>query len=194
MSSPQPAPPPPHAPLRILDAAARRIRAAGVAGASLQEIAGEAGVSKGLVLYHFRDKERLLAALVERTVEQLVARERALTAERPPAAEVVQALWEWVSAELARGELRVLLQLTAHPEALVAQAARVAARRRREQAVLTVEWLFGALELRPRVPVALVADVVVAFLDGLALDVTLGDREPRVAFDVFWLGVLSLAE
>ena len=37
--------------------------------------------------------------------------------------------------------------------------------------------------------------VVVAMLDGLALEAALNpDRESRVSFDVFWLALLSLAE
>ena len=39
------------------------------------------------------------------------------------------------------------------------------------------------------------ADVLVAFVDGMALDATLApERNHRVAFDVFWLAMLSLAE
>ena len=186
---------PDSAPARILDAAARRIAAAGVGASSLQEIAAEAGVSKALLLYHFRDKDALLAALVERLADHVRARERALfdgEALGPTAA--IERLWAWVSEELARGELRVLLQLAAVPAALVAAAVRSAARLRREEAAHTVERLFQALELRPRVPGPLLAEVFIAFLDGLALDSALAEREPRVAFDVLWLGLLSLAE
>ena len=72
---------------------------------------------------------------------------------------------------------------------------------RRRQASETVERLFAILELQSRVPTSLLASVMVAFVDGLALDFAArrehGDQEsssPRVAFDVFWLAMLSLAE
>jgi hypothetical protein len=58
-----------------------------------------------------------------------------------------------------------------------------------------VERLFTLLELRPRVPPPLVADVVVAFIDGIAMSASLdSERNSRPAFDVFWLSLLSLAE
>jgi hypothetical protein len=45
------------------------------------------------------------------------------------------------------------------------------------------------------VPAALVADASIAFIDGLALDVSNGSlRDPRVSFDIFWLAVLGLTE
>src|SRR6185437_10158392 len=61
---------------RILDAAARRIAVAGAAALSIHEVAVDAGVSKALVHYHFRDKDTLLARLVEHLANALVERER----------------------------------------------------------------------------------------------------------------------
>jgi hypothetical protein len=58
-----------------------------------------------------------------------------------------------------------------------------------------VAHLFALLGLRLRVPAPLVADVWVAFVDGLALStVVVPAAEPRAAFDVLWLSLLSLAE
>ena len=45
---------------KILDAAARLFGQAGYQGASMQAVARAAGVSKGLLHYHFRSKEHLL--------------------------------------------------------------------------------------------------------------------------------------
>ena len=82
-------------------------------------------------------------------------------------------------------------------------AARQAAALRRAAAKDTLERLFAILELRPRVEPALLGNVVVAFVDGLAIDWGLaaddaatdrGGAAARVAFDVFWLAMLSLAE
>lgn len=44
---------------------------------SLQDIADEAGVSKGLILYHFKTKDRLLLATMRWTLHQTTARIRA---------------------------------------------------------------------------------------------------------------------
>lgn len=190
---------------RILEAAKRSIAASGAATLSMQDVAVDAGVSKALIHYHFHDKDTLLAKLVEHLVNGLVAREREVLAayanQHNPLA--VDALWQWVDEELHRGDIRVLLELDAYRGKAVQAAARQAATRRREIAAETVARLFEILDLRPRVAASLLGNVVVAFLDGLAIDTALADAEsdasadrgpPRVAFDVFWLAMLSLAE
>ncbi|GAA3548025.1 ScbR family autoregulator-binding transcription factor [Amycolatopsis ultiminotia] len=49
----------------ILDAAASRFDAVGFLGASLSDILGEAGVTKGALYFHFKSKEELADALVQ---------------------------------------------------------------------------------------------------------------------------------
>jgi AcrR family transcriptional regulator len=190
---------------RILDAAARQIAKVGAADVALSGVAREAGVSKALIHYHFHDKDTLLSRVVARLVDGLATRERAsLTryeAEHNPLA--VDALWEWLAAELQRGDIGVLLELDAYRGEEVRSATRRAAVVRRATAQETIERLFRILELRPRIEPALLASVVVAFADGLAMDVGRATEAgslsvlpsgARVAFDVFWLAMLSLAE
>jgi TetR/AcrR family transcriptional regulator, fatty acid metabolism regulator protein len=62
--------------VRIVRAAYRLIGARGVQRVSLEEIAIGAGVSKGLVLYHFRSRERLLLAMMRWVLEAVAARIR----------------------------------------------------------------------------------------------------------------------
>jgi AcrR family transcriptional regulator len=50
----------------LLDAAEAIVAARGAAHLTLEAVAAEAGVSKGGLLYHFRAKEELLRAMVER--------------------------------------------------------------------------------------------------------------------------------
>jgi AcrR family transcriptional regulator len=169
---------------RILHATAHRVASGGAAALALSEIARDAGVSKGLIHYHFVDKETLLARLIDHLASAMVARERAALRqfehEHNPLA--VDALWGWLEGELERGSINVLLELDAY--------------RGQE----TIERLFTILELRPRIEPSLLAAVHVAFIDGLAIRKGLAsgdDRSPtspRVAFDVFWLAMLSLAE
>jgi AcrR family transcriptional regulator len=53
---------------RILDAACHCFAASGYAKTTVEEIALQAGVSKGLVYHHFRGKEQILEAVLERTL------------------------------------------------------------------------------------------------------------------------------
>ena len=179
---------------RILEAAAATVREGGSAAVSLQDVADRATVSKGLIHYHFHDRETLLARLADWLADALVARERAALAAATPQS-AIDRLWAWLEEEIERGDVRALLELGREPGPAVRDALRAASRRRRETAAATTERLFALLALRPRVPPPLLADVVVAFVDGLALESALApDRPRRIAFDVLWLALLGLAE
>jgi len=184
----------PHTRGRIVDAGVRCLAREGVAGASMAAIALEAGVSKALLHYHYHDRARLLAEIVERISAGTIERERAAVDENDGVGGL-DALWRWLDGELRRGELAALAELGLIREGPVRQATRVAASERRRSTARTVERLFAELDLTPRVPAPLMADAAVAFVDGLALDVANGsDREPRISYDVFWLALLGLTE
>ena len=179
---------------RILAAAGRCLVADGAAALTMQDVASSAGLSKGLIHYHFHDKAALLEQLAGTLGDALVRRERvALDAVSP--AQAVDAMWRWLQAELARGEITALLELARDPHPGVRAATTLVAARRRETAAETITRLFAALSLTPRVPAGMLAGVAVAFMDGLALHASAApDADHRVAFDVFWLALLSLAE
>lgn len=179
---------------RILRAAAVRLSALGAAELSMQDVATAAGVSKALIHYHYRDKESLLEQVAIWATAGSVERERQAL-DGSTAADAVDALWRWLEDELQGGHLRLLVELGQYRaprvRAVVAEALRV----RQEAAAHTITRLFGLLELRPRVPVELLAGVVVSFVDGLASRPVPGTPDDaRVTFDVFWLSLLSLAE
>ncbi len=179
---------------RILRAAVEGLVASGAASLTMQAVAAEAGVSKGLIHYHFHDRETLVARAVESMADALLAREeQALAGSTPRTA--VDDLWNWLAGELDRGHVRVLVQLADTADPLVRRAVVAASRARREQTAGVVVTLFGLLGLQLRIPATLLADVVVAFEDGLVIACTADEAiHARAAFDVFWLSVLSLAE
>jgi AcrR family transcriptional regulator len=180
--------------VRIVDAGVRCIAREGVTGASMAAIALEAGVSKALLHYHYHDRSRLLAEIVERIGTQTIERERTAIDESDRMGGL-DALWHWLEGELRRGELAALAELALVREAPVRRATRATASSRRQSAARTIERLFAELDLTPRVPAPLMADAAVAFVDGLALDVANGSaREPRVSYDIFWLALLGLTE
>lgn len=55
----------------ILDAAEVQLREHGPAGLRLQEVAAAAGVSHPTILHHFGNREGLVSAIVERTVDRV---------------------------------------------------------------------------------------------------------------------------
>src|SRR5215470_5352232 len=59
---------------RLLRAAYAAVAQRGFSAVTLQDVAERAGVSKGLVLYYFTDKQQLLAAVMQRTDEVIRAR------------------------------------------------------------------------------------------------------------------------
>ncbi len=58
---------------RIVDAMRQGVATRGIAGATFEHVAGEAGVSRGLLHYYFGTKERLLVEVVRRDSEIRVA-------------------------------------------------------------------------------------------------------------------------
>jgi AcrR family transcriptional regulator len=179
---------------RIVDAGVRCVAREGVAGASMAAIAREAGVSKALLHYHYHDRATLMAEVVERIGQRTVSREAiALESSSGPAG--LDALWRWLEEELRLRELSALAELAFAREGRVRAASRAIANDRRRRAASTVERLFAELGLTPRIPPALMAGSVVAFVDGLALDAAVGSsHDPRVSYDVFWLALLGLTD
>lgn len=158
------------------------------------DVAEAAGVSKALVHYHFRDKDTLLQALVEDVGMDVLARARE-TLERDTGAHTLDDHWSWLEQELRRGDLRILLALAEYDSDRVRTASRRVAEQRREMTTEQITRVFNRLGLTPRVPVQLIGDTVLAFVDGLAAGYALdARRDPRPAFDVLWLALLTLAE
>lgn len=67
---------------RLLDRAEALISEHGVQELTLEGVAAAAGVTKGGLIYHFKTKDDLLGALVERMMTQVGERSRARAAER----------------------------------------------------------------------------------------------------------------
>jgi len=64
----------------FLDAAERLLVQSGHAGLTTRAVASEAGANHGLVHYYFGSMENLLARVLERFTERLIARQRAMYA------------------------------------------------------------------------------------------------------------------
>lgn len=67
---------------KLLDAAADLISKSGVNELTLEGVAAAAGVTKGGLIYHFKTKDELLGAVVERMLGHIDQRQRAKAARR----------------------------------------------------------------------------------------------------------------
>jgi AcrR family transcriptional regulator len=176
---------------RLLEGAIRLGVAQGVGALSLQGIATAAGVSKALVLYHFRDKPALLAAVVERLGTQSV--ERLERATRGP--DALQGWRAMMRTEASSGVLALLAALSQEAELSSSPAAPEARRAREDRATALAEGMLRTLGLTPRVPAPLLGRVLIRHMDGLVIATARGGSTPEeieAELDTFTLALFGL--
>jgi AcrR family transcriptional regulator len=84
----------------FLDAAERLLVSVGHAGLTTRSVAQEAGANHGLVHYYFGSMENLLARVLERFTDRLIARQRAMYADpATPFAEKWRAAMRYLDAD-----------------------------------------------------------------------------------------------
>jgi len=94
----------------ILRAAEAAFAASGFAGARLEDVASQVGVTRAALFHHFRDKRALYEAVIEDVFGSLLDRARALFRGAPSLAQAIeQAVDLWVDAVWDRPALAHLL-------------------------------------------------------------------------------------
>jgi AcrR family transcriptional regulator len=158
----------------------RSVAARGAAGSTFDHVAREAGVSRGLLHYHFGTKEKLLAEVVRRDADiRMAALDRAL-ADAHSADEVIEVLVHSLEDLVERdpGFVALMFELFTsgrrNPEIAAEFAALQRATRERLAELLAAKDHEGAIRLADR-PEA-VAAVLLSLADGLALRL-LGEPE-----------------
>ncbi|KUI37975.1 hypothetical protein AU197_09600 [Mycobacterium sp. IS-1590] len=104
----------------ILEEAVAHILEAGLAGANVKAIAQRAGVTWGVVQYHFGDREGLLAAVVDKGFDELAT---ALAVSpsgrsgdvRDRVRDVVETAWSAMSSPTSRAAIEILIGTRATP-------------------------------------------------------------------------------
>lgn len=101
---------------QIIDAAVDTIAAQGFAKASLAQIAERAGISKGVISYHFAGKSELIERLVEQIYEEIGAFLRARREGQTGAAAWLRSYVESVAAYMHdhRNQLTALSEILSH--------------------------------------------------------------------------------
>ena len=172
---------------RVLDAAARVFAAEGFAGASLDEVAAAAGLTKGAIYSSFRGKDELILALME---QRIVERTRSAAAAFEGASDARGKLEEagvrLVEAIYADAEWqRLFIEYWAHAMRDPELRARLAERRRQLRSVIAraVELTAEERHLELGMPPEHAAVVLLALSNGLAIEGLLD--EDAVPADLF---------
>lgn len=168
----------------LLDAAEVVFDARGVSEASLQEIAEVAGVTRGAVYWHFRDKADLFNALMDRAIlpfEQRWLDDRA-PAPAAPLAEVVAIAADMFRATSRDSRLQRAVSISSQKTSYVAELGAVRERRlvvqarARKRFEMLLRQARRAGELPPGARPADVARALVALIDGLVIHWMLDGR------------------
>ncbi|HEY3759570.1 MAG TPA: TetR/AcrR family transcriptional regulator [Solirubrobacteraceae bacterium] len=171
---------------QLLAAAARVFARAGYHGASMSEIAAEAGFSKGALYWSFASKEELFFALLDELDEQLRT-VIATAAAMPKEQERTGELSREISAVLT--DARDLVLLFHEYSALAVRDPKVAARyaqrnaRLREEIAAAVRLRHETIDVPLTMPPEDLATVLIALVDGLSIQqLTEPDAVPEELF------------
>jgi AcrR family transcriptional regulator len=158
---------------RIVDAMRSSVARRGATGSTFDQVAREAGVSRGLLHYYFGTKERLLAEVVRRDCDVRMSVLDEQLAGARDADEIIEALVASLQG-LVRDDpdfivvVFELFTLSRRNDEIAAEFAETLRRTRAHvAALLQAKQDEGAVELRAE-PLA-VADVLFALADGIAL-------------------------
>ena len=140
----------------LIDAAQRVFRREGVSRTSLAEIAAEAGVTRGAIYWHFRDKAELVDAMCERTVLPLdAAMSRLADAARNDPLGTARSLAVDALMQLARdGRTQAVFEILFHKCELVGELAERSAAQQsdRRQCLSSVEALLDLAAAKGQLP------------------------------------------
>jgi AcrR family transcriptional regulator len=173
---------------RIVEAMRRSVAARGAAGSTFDQVAREAGVSRGLLHYHFGTKEKLIAEVVRRDAEIRLEHLGSELAEAGTVADVIAALVHSLEDLVERdpGVVALMFELFTsgrrNPEIAAEFAALQRVTREHVGRLLAAREREGVIRLTDE-PEA-VAAVLLSLADGLALRL-LGepDRDHRATLD-----------
>ena len=158
---------------RIVEAMRISVAARGIAGATFDHVAREAGVSRGLLHYYFGTKERLLAEVVRRECEVRIERVESGIAGADSADAVLEALVQSFEEFLGAGPTWAVMfyemaTLAQRNEEIAGEVAELGRRTRTHLAeALKAKSEAGVLELHGD------ADAVATFLFALADGITI---------------------
>lgn len=187
---------------RLLDAAEVLFQAQGVSQTSLQQIAQQAGATRGAIYWHFKDKADLFNAMMERVTLPLEAAGQAAgAAQGDPIGEIVHRLVAALNLMTSDAQVRRVLEVATHQVEYTPEMHSVRERHLsvRNDCIADFQKAFRLAARRQRlrlpVPASVAAQGMHALITGVIqnwlLDPTAFDlvRTGRQAFEVYVAGL-----
>lgn len=177
----------------LLETASRLLRERGASRVSIAAVAEAAGCAKGLVHYHFKNKQNLWAAVAHHiAVDRANRWSTALSANT--ASDAVADSWKLLTEESVDGSARAWFSISGPDTPVPGHAVSAVESLFLREISESLDALFQRLGVRLRVPLDEVAALLVSVIDGIGLQLLRADRAPQLenAYAAAWLGILSL--
>lgn len=160
---------------------------------TVDAVAKRAGCAKGLVHYHFKRKEHLLAAAAQRLwSDRARAWREALGRSEPEAS--LAAAWKLTSEEVSSGTAAAATAMGMNPGELVVQSVNSGRGEFSRELTGAVSALLERMGLEPTVPPGELGTLLAATVEGIELQLGSGvdRRDLEQAWSAFWVGLLAL--
>lgn len=170
--------------MQILSAALKCFTRSGFSGSPMEEIAREAGVSKGLLHYHFKSKEQLLIEVQSHLFRRVSETIRAATARLGPSVE--QAKWAldelWRNLTAAQPMIPMMADLALRSRTRRSLRARFlrSIEEQRQLLIDGVRTVLGPLEKRLPLGAERFSDALLSALAGLCVNAAFTGDPARV--------------
>jgi AcrR family transcriptional regulator len=177
----------------ILEAAIALLREQRVGDVTTDQVAQRADCAKGLVHYHFRGKDQLLAAAGSRLWETR-ADAWSLALGSPEPQRAIAAAWETLGTETANGTAAACAAIGLRANELVVQSVNSGRSAFAKSLTAALSGLLSRMGLSPTVPASELGTLLAATAEGIGLQLGSGaDRaELEQAWAAFWVGLLAL--
>jgi AcrR family transcriptional regulator len=160
---------------------------------SVDAVAKEAGVAKGLVHYHFKTKKGLFQTVASRLAEDRRSAWQEAFRKRDPQ-QAIDATWTLLTKESNDGTLRAWDTLFGSPGVLPEQAVKNETDAFGKALGAAAQEMLARLGLRPSIPVSEVGALLSVIVQGMGTMLVRG-MEPeglQGAYAAAWVGLLSL--
>jgi AcrR family transcriptional regulator len=183
----------PDARAAILEATVALLRERRTADVTTEEIARRTNCAKGLVHYHFKRKDQLIAGATEQLwTARATAWSGALGLSDPRAS--IGAGWQLLETEAANGTAAICAAIGLGSDELVVRSVNDSRRRFTTSLTDATQALLGRMGLVPSVAASDLGTLLAATIEGISLQLVSGAKpdELEQAWAAFWVGLLAL--